>query len=282
VHTWPSHSSMTSCGKSSSRCSRPRSPAGCATPAASPSTPHGAHRHRLRAQDRRPLGAHPGCRDGRLSGVSCWRKLREWQAAGVWDRLVEVLLARLHQAEKINWEPAAVHGGRKTRPSPVDRRKAGSKHNILVDDGGVPLAGRVTKANRNEVTQLEKLVDEVPPVRGKPGRPRQRPDELDAGEICSVYARRWGVETTIKELKSGLHFGQMQVTKKPERVKRSIALPVLAYITVVWIYGRTPTTVQAFSLFQLKRRFAEDIVREHAERTESRWRQRLEKAKCAA
>jgi transposase len=121
-----------------------------------------------------------------ISGVSCWRKLREWQAAGVWDRLVEVLLARLRRADKINWARAvidashvrAVHGGTKTGPSPVDRAKAGSKHHLLVDGQGVPLAGRVTKANRNEVTQLQKLVDGVPPVRGKRGRPRQRPEEL--------------------------------------------------------------------------------------------------------
>jgi hypothetical protein len=105
---------------------------------------------------------------------------------------------------------------------------------------------------------------------------------LETGAICSVYARRWGVETTIKELKSGLHLGRMQVTKEPERVKRSVALPVLAYITAVWIYGRTPTTVRNFSLFELKRRFLEDVLREHHERTESRWKRRLEKAKRAA
>ena len=47
--------------------------------------------------------------------------------------------------------------------------------------------------------------------------------------ISSIYARRWGVEVTIKELKSGLHLGQMQVTKEAERVTRSVALSVMAY-----------------------------------------------------
>jgi len=28
------------------------------------------------------------------SGMNCWRRLRDRQAAGVWDRLHEVLLAR--------------------------------------------------------------------------------------------------------------------------------------------------------------------------------------------
>jgi transposase len=36
------------------------------------------------------------------SGMSCWRRLRDWQAAGVWDRLHEVLLARLRAADQID------------------------------------------------------------------------------------------------------------------------------------------------------------------------------------
>jgi transposase len=30
------------------------------------------------------------------SGMSCWRRLRDWQDAGVWDRLQELILARLN------------------------------------------------------------------------------------------------------------------------------------------------------------------------------------------
>jgi len=32
--------------------------------------------------------------------------------------------------------------------------------------------------------------------------------EASAGEVLSIYARRWGVEVTIKELKSGLHLAR--------------------------------------------------------------------------
>jgi hypothetical protein len=107
-------------------------------------------------------------------------------------------------------------------------------------------------------------------------------EKLSTAAICTVYARRWGVETTIKELKSGLHLGRMQVTKEPERVKRSVAVSVLAYITLVWIYGRTKTPVRRFSLFDLKRRFLEDVLEEQRKRTESRWRRRIDKLKRAA
>ena len=38
------------------------------------------------------------------SGVTCWRRLEEWQEAGVWEELHRVLLNRLAEAEKIDWE----------------------------------------------------------------------------------------------------------------------------------------------------------------------------------
>jgi transposase len=44
-----------------------------------------------------------------------------------------------------------------------------------VSGDGVPLAATITGANRHDVTQLVPLVDAVPPVRGKRGRPRRRP-----------------------------------------------------------------------------------------------------------
>jgi len=39
----------------------------------------------------------------------------------------------------------------------------------------VPLAWTLTAGNRNDVTQLLELLDRVPPVRGRIGRPRRRP-----------------------------------------------------------------------------------------------------------
>src|SRR5688500_11014893 len=40
------------------------------------------------------------------SGMTCWRRLRDWQRAGVWRRLHRVLLARLNAADKIDWSRA--------------------------------------------------------------------------------------------------------------------------------------------------------------------------------
>jgi transposase len=42
------------------------------------------------------------------SGVTCWRRLREWQRAGVWERLHQALLDRLGEADQIDWSRASV------------------------------------------------------------------------------------------------------------------------------------------------------------------------------
>jgi transposase len=42
------------------------------------------------------------------SGATCWRRLRDWQEAGVWDRLHELLLARLREAGQLDFSRAAV------------------------------------------------------------------------------------------------------------------------------------------------------------------------------
>jgi transposase len=122
------------------------------------------------------------------SGMTCWRRLRDWQDAGVWQALHELLLAELNADDRIDWSRAAVDsssvralgGGEKTGPNPTDRAKPGSKHHIITDGGGIPLATTLTGANAADVGQLEPLVDAIPPVRGKPGRPRSRPDRVYA------------------------------------------------------------------------------------------------------
>jgi transposase len=42
------------------------------------------------------------------SGVTCWRRLKEWQEAGVWERVLSVLLDRLGGDDQIEWERASL------------------------------------------------------------------------------------------------------------------------------------------------------------------------------
>lgn len=48
----------------------------------------------------------------------------------------------------------------------------------MTDANGVPLVCILTGANAHDVTQLLPLVEAIPPVRGKRGRPRSRPDRV--------------------------------------------------------------------------------------------------------
>jgi len=138
------------------------------------------------------------------SGVTAWWRLREWQRAGVWERLHRELLRRLNAAGRIDWSQGVVDSSRiralrggLTGSSPVDRARAGFKHHLLVDAAGVLLAVALTGGNRNDITQLLPLVDGITPVAGKVERPRQRPDRgYDHDSYRCVLWRR-GVKPII-------------------------------------------------------------------------------------
>lgn len=131
-------------------------------------------------------------------GMTCWRRLRDWQDAGVWERLHQVLLAELNGADQIDWSRAiadsamlrAMCGGSKTGPNPTDRRKRGSKHHALTDANGIPLVVILTAANVHDVKELLPLVDNIPPVRGKRGRPRRRPESVQADTAYDSESHR--------------------------------------------------------------------------------------------
>ena len=128
------------------------------------------------------LPAELGCG----SGSRCRRYLRAWARAGVWAKLHALLLAELNGADRIDWSRAAVDsahvralgGGSKTGRSPVDRGRKGSKHHAVVDGQGMPLGATTTAANTPDVAALPAVIDAVPPVRGRRGRPRRRPKKL--------------------------------------------------------------------------------------------------------
>ena len=66
------------------------------------------------------------------SGMTCWRRLRDWQEAGVWEDIHQFLLQRLQQAGQIDWSRAvvdsssvrALFGGPKPVPTPRIAAKA--------------------------------------------------------------------------------------------------------------------------------------------------------------
>ncbi|MFZ3214167.1 MAG: IS5 family transposase [Terriglobales bacterium] len=137
------------------------------------------------------------------SGMTCWRRLRDWLQAGIWDLIHFVLLNWLSRYGKIDWSRAvvdscsvrAVFGGPQTGPNPTDRAKRGSKRHLICDGRGVPLAIHLTGANCHDSQQALLLVDAIPPLQAECGRPRRRPNCLvgdrayDSKEIR--YGLRW-------------------------------------------------------------------------------------------
>jgi transposase len=136
------------------------------------------------------------------SGVTCWRRLRQWQARGAWRAVPQAVLHWLGDLGVIDWSRASLdsisvrakRGGERAGPSPTDRGKAGSKYHLLVDRRGVPLAVQLSAANVHDSKLLEPLVDAVQPIRrplGQPGRPRKRPTKLHADKGCDdAHLRR--------------------------------------------------------------------------------------------
>jgi transposase len=45
---------------------------------------------------------------GHCSGMTCWRRLHDWQQSGVWNAIHQTMLDRLGAADGIDWERAAV------------------------------------------------------------------------------------------------------------------------------------------------------------------------------
>jgi transposase len=137
------------------------------------------------------------------SGMTCWRRLRDWQMAGVWDLVHFAMLDWLARQDQIDWSRAvvdscsvrAVCGGSQTGPNPTDRAKRGSKRHVICDGRGVPLAIRLTGANRHDSKEALPLVDAIPPLQGERGRPRCRPDCLLGDRAYDAEPIRQGLRT---------------------------------------------------------------------------------------
>lgn len=65
------------------------------------------------------------------SGMTCWRRLRDWNEAGVWERLHQLLLDELQDSEQLDWSRAVVDSshvrakGGAPRPAPRRSTAAG-------------------------------------------------------------------------------------------------------------------------------------------------------------
>ena len=145
---------------------------------------------------------------GSGSGVTCWRRLRDWQAAGVWECLHQVLLNRLGEADWIDWSRVSLD--RAALPAQRGAKRPGSKHHLVVDRQEVPLAVMLTGANVHDSLVFAALIDGIPPIK----RPRKRPAKLHADKgydyrKCrqAVMRRRIRVRIARKGIESSERLG---------------------------------------------------------------------------
>lgn len=171
------------------------------------------------------------------SGRTAQRRLKLWEELGVWDRLHADLLGLLKRQGKLDPGTVVVDGvivrafggGEQTGPSPVDRGKKGTKHTVMVDRNGVPLAVETAGANASDHTQILPAVLDFPQVGGKPGRPKELPDALYADRGYDSDVTRgilaWlGIEPHIARRKAAHGSGLGKVRWVVER-------------TISWIKG---------------------------------------------
>ena len=150
------------------------------------------------------LPAEMGCG----SGMSCWRRLRGWQQAGVWARLHRVLLERLEGAGQLDPGLAGQRqrgrekAGAATGPNPTDRGKPGTKRHLVVDARGTPLGVVLSGANRHDSRRLAPTLDAVPGVRsGRRGRPRRaRPSSMPTRPTTTGAAAPSAARTSTSPL----------------------------------------------------------------------------------
>jgi len=158
-------------------------------------------------------------------GETARTRLQAWERAGIWDQLHRSLLTMLREQNELHLETAIIDstqvrafgGGDATGPSPVDRRKKGTKFTLMVDRDGVPLVLRAAGANRSDQLEILPTVVSFPIVPGKPGRPRTHPEKLyaDAGydSAATRSILRWlGIEPHIRHRNGehGSHLGRVR------------------------------------------------------------------------
>ena len=102
-----------------------------------------------------------------------------------------------------------------TGPNPTDRGLPGTKGHIVTDRHGIPLTVRLSGANVHDSRMLEPLLDAIPSLRGKRGRPRYRPGKLHADKgydypRCRRACMRRSIKHRItrKGIESSSHLGK--------------------------------------------------------------------------
>jgi transposase len=105
--------------------------------------------------------------------------------------------------------------GKLVGPNPTDRGKPSTKRHLVVEWTGLPLAARLSGANRHDSMHFEAVLDAISPIRTPSGQRRSRPDKLHADKGYDIprcrralTQRRIKVRIARKGRDSSQRFGQ--------------------------------------------------------------------------
>jgi hypothetical protein len=93
------------------------------------------------------------------------------------------------------------------------------------------------------------------------------PEAVTAREVVGVYLRRWWIELLMKELKGVVGLGQHQVTRKTDRVERSVAVAIMAYLLLLKLRAKDIPADRPWSALRLQRALAWEVMQGQCERS---------------
>jgi putative transposase len=107
--------------------------------------------------------------------------LKKWVAQGVFQKLMSSSLELYDQDMGIEWRFQSIDGSIKRAPgctqnagkNPTDRARPGTKHMILTDQKGIPLAALTIPANHSDMNQIENTFSEIMIQRPDPKKVKQ-------------------------------------------------------------------------------------------------------------
>lgn len=103
-------------------------------------------------------------------GSSAYRRFREWTKAKVFARFWKLALEKYDELKGLDWKyltmdgsvTKAPHGGEETGPSAVDRRKDGTKRNLMTGAAGIPVGMAIGPAGGPDHPYVEAVFNSMP------------------------------------------------------------------------------------------------------------------------
>jgi hypothetical protein len=94
-----------------------------------------------------------------------------------------------------------------------------------------------------------------------------RPETVTAREMVGVDLRWWGIELLMKALTGVVGMGPHQVTTHVDRVERSVAVAIMAYLLLLKLRAKDIPADRPWSAFRLQRAFAWEVMQGQCERS---------------